>query len=67
MTYDDLIEHFGSQAEAARALRLKPPSIAEWRQATIPFERQCQIQIETGGRLLASRSDDARLAKREAA
>jgi DNA-binding transcriptional regulator YdaS (Cro superfamily) len=67
MTFDQLIEHYGSQAEAARALGLKQPSIAEWKQATIPFDRQCQIQVATGGRLLARRSDDARLAKSEAA
>lgn len=67
MTYDHVIEHYGSQAEAARQLGLKPPSLAEWKANTIPYERQCQIQIETDGRLLARREDDARLTKREAA
>jgi DNA-binding transcriptional regulator YdaS (Cro superfamily) len=66
MTYQDLIYHFGSQAEAARALGLKPPSISEWQQTTIPYDRQCQIQVATNGRLLARRKDDARL-KRKAA
>lgn len=60
MTYDDLIQHYGSQAEAARALGLKPPSISEWKEATIPYDRQCQIQIATGNRLTARRRDDAR-------
>lgn len=67
MTYDQLIAHYGSQAETARALGLKQPSIAEWKQATIPYDRQCQIQINTGGRLLARRVDDARLAKHDEA
>lgn len=61
MTYDELIEHYGSQAEAARALGLKPPSISEWQDTTIPYPRQCEIQIATGGRLLARKTDDARL------
>ena len=60
MTYDDLIQHYGSQAEAARALGLKPPSLAEWKESTIPYDRQCQIQIATGNRLTARRRDDAR-------
>lgn len=67
MTYDELIKHFGSQAEAARALGLKPPSVYEWQHNTIPFDRQCQIQIATGGRLIARREDDARLADKERA
>jgi len=64
MTYGELIKFYGSQAEAARSLGLKPPSIHEWRDNTIPYERQCQIQIATGGRLMARRKDDARLAQK---
>jgi DNA-binding transcriptional regulator YdaS (Cro superfamily) len=67
MTYSELIEHYGSQAEAARALGLKQPSIHEWQATTIPYDRQCQIQIATGGRLLARKKDDARIAKKRAA
>lgn len=67
MTYDELIQHYGSQAEAARALGLKPPSVYEWQHTTIPYDRQCQIQIATSGRLTARRKDDARLHRGRAA
>jgi DNA-binding transcriptional regulator YdaS (Cro superfamily) len=67
MTYSDLVQHYGSQAAAARALGLAQPSIHEWQQTTIPYDRQCQIQIATGGRLLARKKDDARLIKKRAA
>lgn len=68
MTFDDLITHYGTQAEAARRLGLSQPSIHEWQHSTIPYDRQCQIQIETGGKLRASKDHDAReIAKREQA
>lgn len=60
MTYEQLIEHYGSQAEAARALGLKQPSVWAWQEATIPYDRQCQIQIATDGKLVARREDDSR-------
>jgi DNA-binding transcriptional regulator YdaS (Cro superfamily) len=60
MTYQELIDFYGTQAEAARMLGLKPPSVHDWQHSTIPYERQCQIQIATGGRLTARRKDDAR-------
>lgn len=66
MTYVELIDFFGTQAEAARVLGLKPPSISEWQETTIPYPRQCEIQIATGGKLIARKKDDARL-KGEAA
>lgn len=66
MTYQDLIQHYGTQAAAAKALGLAQPSVHEWQHTTIPYDRQCQIQVATGGRLLARRKDDARL-KRKAA
>jgi DNA-binding transcriptional regulator YdaS (Cro superfamily) len=53
MTYDELIDHFGSQAEAARSLGLKQPSISEWKKRGIPPLRQLDIQRRTRGRLRA--------------
>lgn len=61
MEYVELIEHFGSQAEAARALGLKPPSVSEWQHKGIPLPRQAQYEILTRGKLKAERP------KREAA
>lgn len=60
MTYQELIEYYGTQAEAARRLGLSQPSVHEWQERTIPFDRQCQIQVETGGKLTARREDDVR-------
>ena len=61
MTYDDLITFYGSQAGAARRLGLKQPSVHDWQHTTIPYDRQCQAQIDSGGKLTACRKDDARL------
>ena len=55
----DVIEYFGSQAELARALSIKPPSIAGWGEIVPPL-RQLQIEALTGGKL---RADDSILPK----
>ena len=60
MTYADLIAHFGSQAAAARALELSQPSVYGWKDSSIPYDRQCQIEITTDGALKARRDDDSR-------
>ena len=62
MTYDQLIEHYGSQAAAARALGLQPPSVYEWKEKGIPLPRQAQYELDTAGVLKADRP-----AQREAA
>jgi hypothetical protein len=68
MTFDELIDFYGSQAEAARRLGLSQPSVFDWKETTIPYDRQCQVQIDSGGKLRARKDDDAReVAKREAA
>jgi hypothetical protein len=53
MTYQELIDHFKTQAAAARALDIKQPSIAGWKDSGIPTPRQYQIEIITGGKLKA--------------
>jgi len=55
MDYAQLIKHFGSQAQAARALGLKPPSVSEWKKTGIPLPRQAQYEILTRGKLKAAR------------
>ncbi len=52
MTYDQLINHFGTQVAVAAALGIKQPSVAEWKKS-IPPLRQMQIQLVTGGVLQA--------------
>ena len=51
MTFNDLIDHFKTQAKAAAALGIKQPSIALWKRRGIPPLRQMQIQLLTGGAL----------------
>ncbi len=53
MTYDQVIEHFGSQADAARGLGLSQPSVWAWKTAGIPIERQIDIEVKTKGALRA--------------
>ena len=57
MTYVDLIDHFGSQAAAARALELSQPSIYGWKEKGIPFLRQLDIERRTGGALKAEKPE----------
>ncbi len=52
MTKTQAIEHFGSQAAIARALRLAGPSVVNWGER-IPPLRQLQIEQLTGGALKA--------------
>jgi len=52
MTFNELIKHFGTQQKTADALNLKQPSINAW-SGGIPYPRQFQIQVITGGILQA--------------
>ena len=50
----DLLAYFNSQAEIARVLGVKQPSVCEWfDNDQIPEVRQYQIEIATNGRLKA--------------
>jgi len=53
MKTKDVIAHFGSQAELARVLGIKPPSISGWGE-DVPALRQLQIQSLTLGKLRAA-------------
>lgn len=52
MTYDQAIAYFGSPSAMARALRVRPPSVMEWKSG-IPELRQYQIELASQGRLKA--------------
>ena len=62
MTFADLIAHYGSQAAAARAIGIKPPSVAEWKEDGIPLPRQAQYELLTDGILIADMPAAARQA-----
>ena len=53
MTYDDLIQHYGSQIEIARALGVAPPSVHGWQYTGVPPLRQLQIEGLTRKKLRA--------------
>lgn len=54
MTFNQIVNHFGSQTAAALALGIKPASVCEWKTNGIPIPRQYQIQVLTGGVLRAT-------------
>lgn len=62
MTYSELIRHFESLTKAAAALQLPISTVSDWR-AGIPFGRQCEIQIVTGGALTAERGRQRKKAR----
>ena len=53
MTYDSLLDYFGSQAGIARALGVTQPSVAEWKERGVPPLRQLQAEQITAGNLKA--------------
>jgi hypothetical protein len=55
MTYDQLIKHFGTQQKVAGALDIDQSAVSLWKKSGIPFTRQFQIQIITGGVLQADK------------
>ena len=67
MTPEQAVEHYGSQANLARAVQLTDAAVYIWvKQGFIPYDRQCQIQIDSGGALVARREDARPLAERAA-
>jgi transcriptional repressor of cell division inhibition gene dicB len=54
MTTDDAVSHFKSGAALARALGIHRSAIGQWG-ADPPIDRQCQIEVITGGALKADR------------
>lgn len=56
MNPQQVVEHFGGVTAAATALGIKPPSVSGWiEKGEVPIDRQCQIEVITGGRLVADR------------
>lgn len=50
MTYDEALQYFKTPTAMARELRVKPPSVMEWKDG-IPELRQYQIELATKGAL----------------
>lgn len=58
MTTVEAIKHFGSAAELADALGVKPPSISQWGERP-PVRRQYEIQEITNGELKVEKPNAA--------
>ena len=52
MLKDDVIKHFGSSAQIAKALGISHAAVSRWND-TIPKGRAYQIEVMTGGALKA--------------
>lgn len=64
MTPQEVLNHFGTQAEIARVLGCGQPSVAEWfEKGKVPEGRQYQLELATAGTLVAekpaNRKEDA--------
>jgi len=57
MKTQEAIEHFGSIKKLADALGIWPQSIYLWG-VRPPIARQYEIQVKSGGKLLADQGDD---------
>jgi DNA-binding transcriptional regulator YdaS (Cro superfamily) len=47
--YDRLLEYFGGQSAAARALRVRPSVVDNWKSRGIPRGRALDIEFATRG------------------
>lgn len=55
MDYSTIVSHFGGVTKAAKALGLPITTVHSWKRIGVPYPRQCQVQVETRGRLRAQR------------
>lgn len=54
MTYEDVIEFYGSAAKAARSIGVSKAAISAWKKKSgVPFLTQTYIQVLTKGKLKA--------------
>ena len=67
MTPEQAIDHYRGRGGLAKACDVSEAAIYLWvKQGAIPYDRQCQIQVETKGKLLASKEDAGRVDARAA-
>ena len=59
MTPQDLLKHFGTQAEVARFFGVHPVSVNQWfKDGKVPIGRQYEAFVKTGGQLVVRRAGD---------
>lgn len=55
MTIEEVINHFGSVTQTAKALRVTRPTVYRWQEKGIPMPYQALIEIQTKGELKLDR------------
>ena len=56
MTPQEVLDHYGTQAEIAKVLGCKQPSVFEWfDKGFVPEGRQYQLELASGGVLKAEK------------
>jgi transcriptional repressor of cell division inhibition gene dicB len=53
MKYEDAVSYFGSKTKMARALGVSAAAVSHWEARGIPYDRQCQIQVESKNKVKA--------------
>lgn len=62
MTYDEVIEYFGSAYKVTKALKISPNTPRNWRLiGYIPIEMQVRLEVYTNGELLAEYGEVCRI------
>lgn len=56
MNVQDLIKHFGTQAQAAKAIGYTRQAVHRWQSVGIPMPVQCLYEIRTNGKIKADRA-----------
>lgn len=58
MTPEQAIDYYHGRGALAKACEVTEAAVYLWvKQGAIPYDRQCQIQVETKGALVASKED----------
>jgi hypothetical protein len=53
MNVEQLIEHYGTQAAAAVAIKVSPQAVSKWKSGGIPLDFQIKWEVQSGGALRA--------------
>lgn len=54
MDYDDLIDHYKSEADAGRAIGVGRQTVHRWAETKkIPLDQQCKYEVASRGKLKA--------------
>lgn len=53
MKFSEVLKHYGSVVNIAYALQVSVPTVYDWQKNGLPYPRQCQVEIETKGKLKA--------------